>query len=852
MNKKLRKLILPVSLLVASQSYGLGLGGLQVNSALDEVLKGKILFILDGTEEIEKIKVSVASVEDYQRVGLDKSYVPSNIQVDVVQQEGAQPYIEISSKGTVSEPIVSLLLVVDWANGHLLREYTLLLDPPIYASTPEQNYSEPVQTQTYESPQIIEGDKEDVTQVDSNSSYRQSNQVVVESGDTLWKIANNVNQGSQSIQQTMVAIFNNNPNAFQNNNMNFLKKGATLTIPDSDQVAMVSNGQAEAEVKSAIQSWSRLQSQDEENDVSSNSDVDYGIELVPPSEIDSSAENNSTSSATARINQRTKAELNQAQEELASSDLENSELSSRVAELEQIVEDQKLALSLKDNNLAQLQGQLSDEESAQIDAQEKQAMQEDITSVDNGSENETDNTSDDVWDDVSDEDSLVEGLDVNTDDLVNDESSQLDEVVDSSASNDEMLDDSQAQNESDTLQVTEVEPVEEKQAVQTSPANEKSLMDKVLAYKYEGLIGLGVLLLGFLGVTYFKRKRDNDDQSDSGGFLDSISNENSDDELSLESSVEENVDDLLEDIDDSLDLSEDEIDLSIDDTDLSKDDLDLDIDDINLDELDEDSPDVNLDEGHLEEDEITELTDLDFDNITLNDEGEIDGLENDSDDTDTLSENDDELTLDLDLDIDDLDDDFEEKESTEQNLEDDLGLDLTMSEEDQELGNVVDDSDDLEEMVFDTGERSIIVDEADADDLEEEQLEFDLEEDMFSTDDLELDFDENEDNNKTELSIEALNLDDIPLSEDESDNTELNLQPIDPADLDDEGEVDIGLDFDDMVDDDGIDTKLDLAKAYFEMGDNTGASQMVTEILEEGNDEQKAKAQELKNEIESS
>ena len=336
MNKKLRKLILPVSLLVASQSYGLGLGGLQVNSALDEVLEGRIPFVLDGTEEFEKIKVSVASVADYQRVGLDKSYVPSNIQVDVIQQDG-QPFIQISSKGPVSEPIVSLLLVVDWANGHLLREYTLLLDPPVYASTPQQNYSESVQTQTYEVPQIIEIEEQDTPQVETNNSFRQSNQLVVQSGDTLWKIANGVNQGSVSIQQTMVAIFNNNPAAFQNNNMNFLKKGATLTIPDSDQVAMVSNGQAEAEVKSAIQSWSRLQTQDRDNDVASSNDVDYGIELVPPNDdADSSDVNNSTSSVV-KINQRTKDELNQAQEELASSDLENSELSSRVSELEKLL-----------------------------------------------------------------------------------------------------------------------------------------------------------------------------------------------------------------------------------------------------------------------------------------------------------------------------------------------------------------------------------------------------------------------------------------------------------------------------------------------------------------------------------
>jgi pilus assembly protein FimV len=837
MNKKLRKLILPVSMLVASQSYGLGLGGLQINSALDEVLEGKIPFVLDGTEEIEKINVSVASIADYQRVGLDKSYVPSNIQVDVIQQDG-QPFIQISSKGPVSEPIVSLLLVVEWANGNLLREYTLLLDPPIYASTPQQNYSEPVQTQTYESPETIEGEEQVVSQVDSNNSFRQSNQVVVESGDTLWKIATGVNQGSNSIQQTMVAIFNNNLDAFQNNNMNFLKKGATLTIPDSDQVAMVSNGQAEEEVQSAIQSWSSLQTQDEEYDVSSNNDVDYGIELVPPSESESSNSNNSTGSVE-RVNQRTQVELNQAQEELASSDLENTELSSRVAELERIVEDQKLALTLKDTNLAQLQDQLS-EDSKQNGVQEEALTIEGLAAIDSESEI----TKDDVWDDSNeenlDENALVTGVDDATDELLTDEVAQTD-------GNDE----TGIVDISDSEEVSIVETPVEEQVVQTAAVKEKSLMDKLLAYKYEGLIGLVVLLLGFLGFTYFKRKG-NDDLSESGGFLDSISNkkdETLDDEFTLKSSDENSLDDL-EEVSDSVEDSENEIDLSIDETDLSEDDFDLDIDDINL---DEGSSDNELeDDSQLESDEATELTDLDLDSLKLNDEGEIDGLEGSSED-ELESESDEEFTLDLDIDdLDDLEDELEDKESVEQNLEDDLDLDLTLSEEDQELDNVVDDSEELEEMAFDTGERSVFLDETDeVESSEDEELEFDIDEDMFTTDDLELDFDDADtyNSNKTELSIDALTDDDIQKAEN-SDNTELNLETLDSVDL--EEEIDIGLDFDDMSDDDSIDTKLDLAKAYFEMGDNAGANQMVSEILEEGSDEQKVKAEELKNEIESS
>lgn len=857
MNKKFRKLILPVSLLVASQSYGLGLGSLQVNSALDEKLEGKIPFVLDGTEDIEKIQVSVASDSDYERVGLDKSYVPSNITV-AVQEENGKKYIQITSKGPVSEPIVSLLLVVDWANGHLLREYTLLLDPPIYTTTTEQSYSEPVQTQTYQAPEKIENNDSEISQNNSNISFRQSNQVVVQSGDTLWKIAKNANTGSSSLQQTMVAIFNNNLSAFQNNNMNLLKKGATLIIPDSDQVAMVSNGQAEEEVKIAVQNWTRLQDANDDSDSSTISNVDYGIELVPPNDSDSTESNDTSGSNVARINTKAVADLTRAREELASYDLENSELASRVAELEQIVKDQELALSLKDTSLAQLQDQLTTQDQP-------------VDSV--NTEDESELIADDVWDESQDAeqiagvDDLSELPDNQEDETLNDIDTEggLDDVVDTSVDSGE-----QAQDDKGTIEVTEVDPVKDQQNTQAAATTqEKSLMDKVLDYKYEGLIGLGVLLLGFLGFTYFKRK--GDDTSGSGEFLDSISNSKSE-SSEEDSSVELDLSSLDDEIDDELGDVEPEVDVMDDDRELSEDDFDLDIDDINLEELSEDSAEDELDETDQSDNDTntevdnTELSDTDFENISLNEEGEIEGLDEDLND---------ELDLDLDLELDDpeeLEEPQQNIDSTEQKLEEDFDFDLDIGQDDQELDDVVDDSEELEEMVFDTGERSIISEESDSDESgENEELEFDLDEDMFATDDLELDFDEDDANSdKTELSIEALNVDELQeLDEDldltldigdevDNDKTEVNIESIDADELDDaevddsEEEIDIGLDFDDMVDDDAIDTKLDLAKAYFEMGDNAGASQMVTEILEEGNDEQKAKAEELKNELENS
>lgn len=915
MNKSFRKLILPVSILAALQVNALGLGNLQVDSALDEVLIGEIPMIISSEENVEDIQVSLASSSDYDRVGLDKSYVPSNIEVKITDKENKK-FIEISSRGPVSEPIVSLLLVVDWANGHLLREYTILLDPPLFNNTQkEQNYSQPVKTQTY-TPTEISETKNDVTisqtipeekvqvETTSNSSVttsqspQQATQVVVESGDTLWNIANRFNGGFSSPQQMMVAIFNNNPTAFRNDDMNLLKKGAVLEIPNSDNVSMISNGQAIAEVKSHVQNWSRLQTQESNSGTSTNSDVDYGIELVPPSDSESSNQNTGSNSSTNRAYDRAVADLNLAREELASSEQENAELSSRVTELEAIVKDQELAMSFKDSDLALLQQQLVDSEkdNAQSTLAENNST-DDVWGNDNSTISDTENSEIDAEIEIENENENNENV-----------ASEVTTIVDEPSS------DTQVDDSNEAVAISDVDEKPETTTQVKPPVTrvaEKSLMDKVLDYKYEGLIGLGVLLLGGLGFMYYKRKEDDEYEAvETGGFLDTISNRDTDTNIEIPEELKElkdledgadevTVDDFeteeSSDDDIGLDLSElDEVELGADDSVdempevVVMDDEVEEAEEIGLDEddfglsLDEDEvEDINLDidESENEESDSSEdLDDLDFNIEEMDldmDEDQADDLElsvisseDESSEDDTQEESAD-LSMDFDLDDFDFDTDDSEdgeseaKETTEQLLEDDFDLDLEIGAETLDLDEVATDTEELEDLVFDTGERTVVPD--DSEELTEQdsseentseedlgELEFDMD-DMFSADDLDLENSPEDNSESLEDSMADVELDDLG----DLDVVDMDIDGGSESedgsmDFDDSEEIDIGLDFDDLIGDDAIDTKLDLAKAYFEMGDIDGAKQMVVEIIEEGSDEQKVKAEELKSEIESS
>ncbi len=847
MNKNFRKLILPLSILAASQSHALGLGGLQVNSALDETLEGKIPLVLDGNEEIENLTVSLASSSEYQKVGLDKTYVPSNIKVNLVENNG-QKYIEITSRGPVSEPIVSLLLVVDWSNGHLLREYTLLLDPPLFNSRQvQENYSEPVQTQTYNAPEQI-NDSSQTESIQSNYTSQVNNtapnQVVVESGDTLWEIAERYNSGSATAQQMMVAIFDGNPSAFQNNDMNLIKKGAILDMPSSEQVALISNNEAISEVRTQTQKWSTLQTSSESNQNAATSQRDYGIELVPPNDADS-ANNNSTGGSNAS-DSRNRARVNQLQEDLVSSNLENEELNNRIKELERIVSDQKAALSLKDTNLAQLQQQLS--ENVTTDDVWDSA---DVMSSD-------DSTGDSMADDTMTSDSMAD--DTMSSDSMADDTMSSDSMTDDTMSSDSMVDDEQASDAID-------ESTQVNNAVQAPvKPQERSFMDKIMNYKYEALIGFGALLLAILGFVFYKRK-DQMEVEDEGGFLDSISNRPDKNDETTETRENAALDDTilnneatdldltnLDDIDLSDDKNEEEINLENQSDDDSQpevimmdeqqdDSFELDIDEFDLDgqEFVDTIEDLSLEENITEEvvsdfvddtaaevfdmdekvptlddDNSEEMFDLDLDDL-LADEEALDSsenqpeiekeIENFEESIDGALEENNDFTLDFDIDeLDELDDLEEESVGV---IDEELSLDLDLGVDEAHLENEVEDDASLEGLEFNTDELLTMSDEQDSDEGV----------------DLNLDFGEDFD---------------------------LDLSMNDDMNTENEEDIDIGLDFDDLVSDDAIDTKLDLAKAYFEMGDIDGAKQMVVEIIEEGNDDQKAKAESLKNEIESS
>ncbi len=114
----------------------LGLGEITLRSALNQPFVAEIPVTADSADELNQLTVQLAPAATFERFGLDRPRFLEDLSFQV-QREGSRAVVRVTSAQPVSEPFISLLLDVGWPQGRLLREYTVLLDPPAFAAGPE-------------------------------------------------------------------------------------------------------------------------------------------------------------------------------------------------------------------------------------------------------------------------------------------------------------------------------------------------------------------------------------------------------------------------------------------------------------------------------------------------------------------------------------------------------------------------------------------------------------------------------------------------------------------------------------------------------------------------------------------
>ena len=839
-------------------TYAFGLGEIKVMSALNEPFKASIDINALAAEEKESFEIRIASNDEFDKAGLDRSYILTQLKFDVVEQQGKSRVL-ISSEQPIKEPFLDFLLTASAGGGRLIREYTVLLDPPevLMSSTAKPRSTPKANTVTSTK-----------TESSQSNALRFNSQKYgpVAKADTLWNIALTTRpNASVSVQQMMLALVEANPEAFVDNNINGLKAGYTLTIPD--QAAILSKSQAEAyrlfknqnaqwrqrnkaPVKSApavVQQPQAASTEDEvvqsdaENPVKDNlqasspaiesdADKEAHLKLVAPEQSETTQDDASPNLAgNEKINALTE-QLTLAQETMEAQAQENIDFKARMDAMEEQLETMRRLISLKDADLARLQDLLEDKDQA--------------------------NTSVEAMDDLSDTEVAAE--------------------TESDASSVDKPDSSSLETEEGDAAATGTE-----ETVSELPASDgvvpDNLVDTIKAFLVEYKLQLGgALLLVLLVLLLLARRKNSDDSSytevtgfdapsptDDEQYRSEIQveevpenndvDDHSDDEpLSQEQLPQKSVMELVEQADMFVgyaDYAQAKIALEqakarepantlvaykllfvlykqkqVDDFISLAETTDFDEESIEWDEIKQWG--AQLAPGHAlftaEESQVTEdilpvsvIEDtVDADNV---DDDRLEFSRHHDADEDSIvvelsEDNDDSIAADITED-DDAPLEFDTVEPySSNNADDELLLsdpatasEVLLEEDDKSEENHIDD--DL--LSFDTGT-------------------------TFGTVEQDDDEDENEIEHDSLLPFE-------PGASSSLDPERIDIAPFNINDNDDE--PDIEFDIGDIDEIDEAETKLDLASAYIEMDDADGARSILNEVLAEGNEEQKVRAQ---------
>ncbi len=475
--------------------FALGLGEIDVDSALNQPLDARINLISARADELEELRVELAPADVFDRVGVPRPYFLTQLKFVPVTLPNGSLAIRVTSKDPVREPFLTFLVEVTWPKGRLLREYTVLLDPPefaqqqapqvstpvaaevpisqppaeeIVAAEPEVappaqeevdleairaeidrklgiDHSEPVVTaEETEVEEIVEAEptveeieeavdvetqevaaepvEEDViiaedieedtgttTEIptmepfveDEGASSIPAGGYTTVKGDTLFAIAK-ATRGARdvTVNQMMLAIQQANPDAFIKNNINLLKSGVVLRIPEEVDAEATSSGQAVAEVARQNGLWREYRGQVTEKMSAVNVDAPDLVEEAADSAKESAteakqvlkekestqpkqelnilagADGESTNTGATQVaggEELEKLQKDQAalKELVQSREKENEDLKSRVEALESMLEKKDKIINIQNDQLNNLKQQLDTETSKAIEAEKQ-------------------------------------------------------------------------------------------------------------------------------------------------------------------------------------------------------------------------------------------------------------------------------------------------------------------------------------------------------------------------------------------------------------------------------------------------------------------------------------------------
>jgi pilus assembly protein FimV len=386
MARKLAAAVFSLGALHTGSVWSLGLGELSLESFLNEPLKAKVDLLNTGGLHGDEIKIRLATKEDFEKMGLERAYFLTSIKFEV-EMDGEKAQIIMSSDDPVLEPYLDFIIEARWPSGRLLREYTVLIDPPVFdQSTPVISASQRVEEEegipapAAERPGEPGGTQVDIRKsdlapgempdrdfgADTSPTPTAGSRYMIRRDDTLWDVARQGRPEGASVHQTMLDIQRLNPNAFINGNINQIKAGYVIYLPAAGDISSEDMAAALEEVRQQNEDWQ----QDRATRAETASRPSLRISADPePSEP---AAESVVDTPIVTTTTTTSAAVDPAvREDLARAAQERSDLQRKLLVIQEQLESLQRTVNVKDEQIATLQAALAEqageEEEAPVD-----------------------------------------------------------------------------------------------------------------------------------------------------------------------------------------------------------------------------------------------------------------------------------------------------------------------------------------------------------------------------------------------------------------------------------------------------------------------------------------------------
>ena len=392
---KLKKIVAATALALSSAvlwspAHAAGLGRLNVLSGLGQPLRAEIDLTSVSREEAGSLAARLASPAAYRQAGVEYNATLLSVRMAVDRRPDGQYFIRLTSTQPVNDPIVDALVELTWANGRLLREYTFLLDPvdmkpapqpaapvaapepkpapPVAQPAPPPAVATPAPVRPVDQPSVQPSLQPTARPTAQSKPAGVTGSYEVKKGDTLGKIARQAQTDGVTLDQMLVALQRANQEAFIGANVNRLKSGVILSIPDKEAAAAVAPVDARRLIAAQAADWKSYQEK-----------IAGGVQTAPApkpaaarqeakGKITARVEDKAAAGATADKLKLSKADpaalkdggkraanLKASEEDRISKERELRDAKTRQTELERNVKDLQRIAELKNQSLADLQ-----------------------------------------------------------------------------------------------------------------------------------------------------------------------------------------------------------------------------------------------------------------------------------------------------------------------------------------------------------------------------------------------------------------------------------------------------------------------------------------------------------------